>query len=211
MPDYVGLNNFVRTPQWLREEVSAEGISSCRFRFFHSVVTCFELCCLLPVFTQTLWTWKKPSNCLCYNPEGETQVTGKVINPYYRSSLLFPMNISRTFITWLEGRKQKLVWFLHFVTITDCKKNISLPLRSYCTNPGLCGGTVSHVTNSSASAELFLHPNKSNFAARDDKFVKHLWEVVKQHATLGKNRLSSDIPHFGENLCFSAHAAKMLY
>jgi len=131
--------------------------------------------------------------------------------PYYRSSLLFPMNISRTFITWLEGRKQKLVWFLHFVTVTDCKKNISLPLRSYCTNPGLCGGTVSHVTNSSASAELFLHPNKSNFAARDDKFVKHLWEVVKQHATLGKNRLSSDIPHFGENLCFSAHAAKMLY
>lgn len=144
----------MRMLQWVMEEVSAEGISSCGFRFFCSVVTCFELCFLLPVFAWTLWTWRKPSNYLWYNPEGETQVTGKVINPYYRSSLLFLMNISKTFITWLEGRKQKLVQFLYFVTITDCKKNIFLPLSRYCTNPGLCGGTVSHVTNSSASAVI---------------------------------------------------------
>lgn len=109
------------------EEVSAEGISSCGFRFFCSVVTRFELCFLLPVFAWTLWTWRKPPNCLWYNPKGETQVTGKVINPHYRSSLLFLMNISKTFITWLEGRKQKLVRFLSCVTITDCKKIYPFP------------------------------------------------------------------------------------
>lgn len=71
-----------------------------------SLVLNFAVCYL---FSPRLCEHEKKPNCLCYNPEGETQVTGKVINPYYRSSLLFPMNISRTFITWLEGRKQKLV------------------------------------------------------------------------------------------------------
>lgn len=62
------------------------------------------------------------SNCPLCNLKGEIQVTGKVINPYYRSSLIFLMNLLRTFTTGWRERKQKVVQFLSFVTTTDCKK-----------------------------------------------------------------------------------------
>lgn len=144
------------------------------------------------------------SNCPLCNLKGEIQVTGKVINPYYRSSLIFLINLFRTFTTGWRGRKQKVVQFLFCYHNRLQKKKKSLPLSSYCTSPSLFSGTMSHVTNSSASTEPFLHPNKSNSVAQDDKFMKHLWKVKKQHATLGQTEFLLR-SHISEKISASQH------
>lgn len=75
-------------------------------RFFHSGVIYSELSFLLPGLPKPLSTnEKKTSNCPLCNLKGEIQVTGEVINPYYRSSLIFLMNILKTFTTSWRGRK----------------------------------------------------------------------------------------------------------